>query len=190
MPSSSTKPDFDYTKIIQACADGERAALEALYKQESPRLLGVVRRIVGDLSSAEDIVHDAFINIWKNAASYKAEKGSARGWVYSVARNLALNHVRNHGRTVDVGDEAVEAMMAKHSLQEWNGDMAGISKQINVNRLNICLETLEPQRRACIVQAYVDGLSHAEIAERLQTPLGTVKSWIVRSLKALRECLS
>jgi len=95
---------FDYQSHLDACARGERPALQALYDQEGARLLGVARRIVRDDALAEDIVHDAFIRIWTRAASFDPARGSARGWIYSITRNLALNHVRDGAREAPLDD--------------------------------------------------------------------------------------
>ena len=95
-------PEFDYEATLAACAAGERAAMQRLYAQEGGRLLGVVQRIVRDAALAEDIVHDACVNIWTRAARFDPARGSARGWIYSVARNLALNAVRDGARELAV----------------------------------------------------------------------------------------
>lgn len=181
--------EFDYEATLAACARGQGAALQRLYTQESPRLLGVVQRIVRNLPQAEDIVHDAFVNIWNRAGSYQPGKGSARGWIYTVARNLALNAVRDGAREVDVPDEAWATLDAETSLAAWRHVEDQFEWQDTAGRMGLCLERLEPVRRNCVLHAYLDGLSHAEIAERVQAPLGTVKAWIKRSLTALKECL-
>ncbi|MBZ9784944.1 sigma-70 family RNA polymerase sigma factor [Pseudomonas sp. REP124] len=167
---------FDYEHHLAACARGERQALRDLYMQESPRLLGVARRLVGDAALAEDIVHDAFLKIWAGAAHFDPARGSARGWMYSVTRHLALNHLRDHSREIQGDVEVPDTFDAVDGLQ-------------HSARIHRCLEQLEPARRSCIVHAYVDGYSHAQISHRLGTPLGTVKAWIKRSLTALRECM-
>ena len=99
------EPLFDYEACLLACARGERQALVALYAQESARLLGVARRIARDDALAEDIVHDAFIRIWTRAASYDPQRGSARGWVFSVTRHLALNFMRDNRLEVQVSED-------------------------------------------------------------------------------------
>ncbi|MDD0809958.1 sigma-70 family RNA polymerase sigma factor [Curvibacter sp. RS43] len=180
---------FDYEATLAACARGQGAALQRLYTQESPRLLGVVQRIVRNLPQAEDIVHDAFVNIWNRAGSYQPGKGSARGWIYTVARNLALNAVRDGAREVDVPDEAWAALDAETSMAAWRHVEDQFEWQDTAGRMGLCLERLEPVRRNCVLHAYLDGLSHAEIAQRVDAPLGTVKAWIKRSLTALKECL-
>ncbi|MBA4360460.1 MAG: sigma-70 family RNA polymerase sigma factor [Pseudomonas mandelii] len=167
---------FDYEAHIAACARGERQALRDLYVQESPRLLGVAKRLVRDTALAEDIVHDAFIKIWNGAAQFDPARGSARGWIFSLTRHLALNFIRDNSREIQGDFDGVD-------------DTATFDAQAHSGRIHQCLEQLEPARRACILHAYVDGYSHAEISHKLGTPLGTVKAWIKRSLTALRECM-
>lgn len=180
---------FDYEAALHACARGERQALQRLYEQESPRLLGVVQRIVIDRARAEDIVHDAFIKIWSGAASFDARRGTARGWMFTVARHLALNSVRNGAREVQLDEDDDGDSHAQVSIEGWQEVGDAFDWQVNPGRLHVCLEQLEPVRRNCIFHAYVDGYSHQQIAQKLGAPLGTVKAWIKRSLASLRECI-
>ena len=190
MNPSAALPDatlsFNYEQALADCARGDRQALQSLYQQESRHLLGVAKRIVRQAQEAEDVVHDAFMNIWIGAASFDASLGSGRGWIYSVTRNLALNTVRNGAREVSVDEETADAhntMAAYAQLTE------AFELNASLGKLNECLARLEPARRNCILYAYVDGCSHGEIAQRTQTPLGTVKAWIKRGMVALRECM-
>lgn len=183
-------PDFDYEAALEQCAAGRRSALEALYRHEGPRLLGVAQRILRDRARAEDIVHDAFVNIWNQAGSFDAARGSARGWLYSVARNLALNAVRDTRRETVVDDDTAAALDARDSIEAWHDTRDAFDWRDSAGRIGPCLEQLEPVRRNCLLHAYVEGLSHGEIAQRLGAPLGTVKAWIKRSLKALKDCLA
>ncbi|WP_144630870.1 sigma-70 family RNA polymerase sigma factor [Bordetella genomosp. 13] len=189
MPPSPDEA-FDYEAAVQACARQQRDALQALYRQEGARLLGVARRIAGNTALAEDIVHDAFVNIWNNAGSFDASRGSARGWIYSITRNQALNTVRDYGRAYTLDEATVERLDAEAALQDWRQRGAFAHWSDEAHRLAACLDQLPAERRRCIVHAYVEGLTHTEIAQRVDTPLGTVKAWIARSLKSLRECLS
>ncbi len=184
----SQPPLFDYEAALRACARGERSALQQLYEQESPRLLGVVQRIVRDLALAEDIVHDAFIRIWNKAGTYDQTRGSARGWIFSLTRHLALNAVRNNARHLQIEPDE-EGDMAHAAIDGWQEQADAFDWRVNPGRIEACLEQLEPVRRNCVLHAYVDGYSHQEIAQRLGAPLGTVKAWIRRSLTALRECI-
>jgi RNA polymerase sigma-70 factor (ECF subfamily) len=188
MPLSLT--EFDYEEAVQACARRQNDALQRLYKQEGARLLGVVQRIVRDTALAEDIVHDAFVKIWTHAAGFDTTKGSARGWIYSITRHLALNAVRDSRRQIDVDDDTFIAIDARVSIEAWHDAADTFAWKANAGRIAPCLERLEPVRRNCLLHAYVEGLSHSEIADRIGAPLGTVKAWIKRSLTALKECLT
>ncbi|MPS29933.1 MAG: sigma-70 family RNA polymerase sigma factor [Alcaligenaceae bacterium] len=181
---------FDYEAALSACAAGRHEALERLYRQESPRLLGVARRIVGDTALAEDVVHDAFVNIWKEARRFDPQRGSARGWIYSITRHLALNFVRDHARVVVPSEAESARLETDAAMAQWQDARRSPDWSDHVARMQPCLDALPADRQSCIVYAYLDGLTHAEIAERMDTPLGTIKAWISRSLKALKECLS
>ena len=181
---------FGYEQALRDCASGDREALQRIYRQESRHLLGVALRIVRQRQQAEDVLHDAFMNIWSRAATFDATRGSGRGWIYSVTRNLALNCVRNGAREVSVDEETAEALDVQHSLEVHRDQLDAFEMRANLGRLNDCLSQLEPARRNCILYAYVDGCSHGEIAERTGTPLGTVKAWIKRCMGCLRECMA
>lgn len=183
MPSSAST--FDYEAALQACARGERFALRALYEREARWLLGVAMRIVRDRERAEDVLHDAFLQVWDHAASFEPALGSARGWIYTVVRHAALKALREPARmqAVDVAE-----LTALSDAQQQAAD--DDDRALDADSLERCLQRLEAPRRACVVHAFVDGYTHEQIAERLNTPLGTVKSWIRRSLASLKECLS
>lgn len=181
-------PPFDYEAALLACARGERFAFRALYEREGRWLLGVALRIVRDRERAEDVLHDAFLQVWQSAASYQPALGSARGWIYTVVRHRALKELRDSGRATafDPSELAVLSDRQQSALHDLHGDDRGLDPQA----LERCLQRLEQARRACVLHAFVDGYTHEQIAERLQTPLGTVKSWIRRSLASLKECMA
>ncbi len=183
-PTLSTVTDFDYEAALEACARGERFALNALYQRESRWLLGVAQRIVGDRDSAHDVLQDAFLQIWQRAASYQRALGSARGWVYTVVRHRALDMARRAGREIGVGDD-IEAI--SDARQDLTSPESAFPDPTALDR---CLERLDERKREAIVCAFVEGYTHEQIATQLSTPVGTVKSWIRRGLLALRDCLS
>jgi RNA polymerase sigma-70 factor (ECF subfamily) len=188
-PVPATPADFDYEAALAACAAGDRQAMRRLYDQEAPRMLGVALRVVRQRALAEDIVHDACVSIWTRAASFDPARGSARGWIYTLVRNLALNTVRaNHH--VDLDETAVDLRQAELAVDAHHYIAEAFELNASLGRLQHCLGTLDAARRNCVLHAYVDGCSHGEIAERLGAPLGTVKAWIRRSLLALRECMA
>ncbi len=180
---------FDHDAALRACAQGDRDALRRIYERESRYLLGVALRIVRDRAAAQDVLHDAFVAIWSRAASFDAGRGAGRGWIYSVVRHAALNRIRDGSREFVPDDAAAALHDAKAALAAWQQGHDEMDRAATLGRLGHCLDGLDPVRRACVLHAYVDGCSHSEIALRVQAPLGTVKAWIQRSLRALRECM-
>jgi RNA polymerase sigma-70 factor, ECF subfamily len=180
-------PAFDHDAALLACARGERFALRVLYEHEGRWLLGVVRRIVRDAALAEDVLQDAFLQIWQRAETFDPALGSGRGWIYTVVRHQALRAVRGSASDPVLLDP--ETLTGVSDLQQAQSDEDD-ERGLDPDSLERCLQRLDAPRRACVVHAFVDGYTHEQIAERLNTPLGTVKSWIRRSLLALKECLS
>ncbi len=181
--------ELDHAAVLAKCAHGEHDALHQLYVHEGARLLGVVLRIVKDRGMAEDIVHDACLNIWQRADSFDPDKGSARAWIFSVARHLALNAIRYRDREITFDSDVPSEFDHDEHFQHADVAEEAFDWQTG-QRMDSCLEQLEPERRNCVLHAYVDGLSHAEISAHTGAPLGTVKAWIKRSLLRLRECMA
>lgn len=187
-PISTSADGFDYESALEACARGERFALRALYERESRWLLGVAQRIVRDHDTAHDVLQDAFLQVWQRASTYQRALGSARGWIYTVVRHRALDEARRHRPEQAVGDD-LEALAEAHGFQSA---AAADLEQSNshAEAIERCMQALDERKRECIAYAFVEGYTHDQIAERLATPVGTVKSWIRRGLLALKECLS
>ncbi|MBN9408645.1 MAG: sigma-70 family RNA polymerase sigma factor [Burkholderiales bacterium] len=181
---------FDYESALARCARGEHPALAELYQRECAWLLGVAMRIVRERSRAEDALHDAFLRIWTRAASFDPAQGSARGWIYSVVRHTALNQVRDGAREVTLDEESAMATEVQHAVEQYRQAWAPAELRGDLGHLQHCLDALPAERRDCILFAYVEGCSHGEIAQRTGTPLGTVKAWLQRGMKALRECMA
>ncbi|MGQ3113934.1 MAG: sigma-70 family RNA polymerase sigma factor [Hydrogenophaga sp.] len=189
-PLPPSDPDaFDHDAALAACARGDRAALRRLYEHEGRYLLGVALRIVRDRATAEDVLHDAFMNIWTRAATFDARRGAGRGWMYGIVRHRALDAVRSGARTVSADEAQMDALQAEDPPAA--PDMAeAFALRADLGRLDDCLARLDTPKRNCVLYAYLDGCSHSEIAERLGAPLGSVKAWIRRGLASLRECLA
>lgn len=187
--STPSTPAFDYEAAVQACARGERYALRALYEREARWLLGVALRIVRDRARAEDVVQDAFLQVWQHAATFQPALGSARGWVFTLVRHAALKVVREPGPAhfLQAMEPEVLTQLSDHQQAR---DGAAEDRGIDGDSLERCLARLEQAQRACVIHAFVDGYTNEQIAARLQTPLGTVKSWIRRSLASLKECMA
>ena len=170
---------FDYEAALAACARGDRYALRAVYERERRWLMAVALRITRRRELAEEVLHDAFVQIWRKAATFDPALGSARGWIYTVVRHRALNAVRSSARTVAVDEGALVALADAQAA--WR---AG-EREIDAGALAECLGRLDDQKRTCVVLAFVDGYTHEELAKHLDAPLGTVKSWIRRALLSL-----
>ncbi|MES2194177.1 MAG: sigma-70 family RNA polymerase sigma factor [Pseudomonadota bacterium] len=179
--SASTADDREaqMSAALARCAAGDRAALQVIYDLESARMIGVARRILFRQDLAEEAVHDAFVRIWRGARGFDPQRGSARGWLYAVVRNRALSIHRAEHR-YDGTDENV--------LEEIDSE-AAIERMPETSALRNCLERIERPRRDVVILAYAHGMSHSELAARLKVPLGTVKSWVRRSLFSLQECM-
>jgi len=176
---------FDCEAALYACARGDQAALRAIYDHEARRLMGVALRIVRRRELADEVLHDAFLQIWQKAGSYSPALGAARGWIYSVVRHRALNALRDYRREHPASDVLIDDLMSNE-----RGPLDLLSSERETHALHRCLQRLDEHKRACILLAYVDGMSQAQIADHLSCPLGTVKAWTRRGLLALKECLS
>jgi RNA polymerase sigma-70 factor (ECF subfamily) len=169
--------------LIEAVGMGSRTALKRLYELESRRLYGIALRIVGRPEIAADVLQDAFLQVWQNAKNFDPERGAGGAWLTGIVRFRALDAVRKFGREIPsedptLGDEVFEPDVIER-----------LDAEAEARALTRCLRRLDDRQRRCVVLAFVDGFSHAEIAERLAAPLGSVKSWVRRGLLALRSCL-
>ena len=168
--------------IFQA-GGGDQAALRRLYVAESARLFGIALKILRERSAAQDALQDGFVAVWQRARQFDPARGPARVWLAAIVRHRALDLVRRRGRETlsddpGLGDEAVT-----------DDPVERIAAAADGARLHDCLKGLEEKNRRSIVLAFVDGLSHAQVAEKLDLPLGTVKAWIRRGLLSLRACM-
>lgn len=176
---------FDYASALAECAVGDRRALRRLYDEEAGRLMSVAQRVVRRRELAEEVVQEAFIQIWQKAATFDGSLGSARAWIYTIVRNRALNVVRDGAREDLVDADGIERA---HQPEGLIAD--AVERLAADSRLRHCLETIERQKRDSILLSYVAGYSHGEIAGLLGVPIGTAKSWVRRGVAALKDCVS
>jgi RNA polymerase sigma factor (sigma-70 family) len=177
-PDSATEAQL--AAAVARCAAGEHSALRVIYEMEGPRMVGVARRILRRKDLAEDAVQDTFMRVWRAARSFDPKRGAARTWLYTILRNCSLSILRDESRFT-FEEEPVDGL----ALTSENA----IARLPETSALRRCLERLDAPRRAVVVLSYVHGLSHGELAGRLGVPLGTVKSWVRRSLMSLQECM-
>jgi RNA polymerase sigma-70 factor (ECF subfamily) len=172
----------DIAGLLAAVAEGDRTAFRSLYDLQSARLYGIAMRVTRQPSLAADAVQDAFLQVWRHAVRYDATRGAPEAWLVSLVRYRALDIARRRQRETS-DDDIPEA-------EDTDPDPLARLEQSEAGRaLHACLAQLEEERRRLIVLAFVEGLTHAEVAAKLAMPLGTAKSWIRRGLQALRTCL-
>lgn len=170
--------------LIDRVAQGDRKALAAVYERTSAKVYGVCLRIARDREAADEILQDTYLKVWNRAGRFDAGVASPITWLCAIARNTAIDWVRKHG--------APAAAPLEEIAEPASGlDDALEAMQAGEDRALIfdCLETLPPNHKRAIRLAYFDGSTHSELAAIMQVPLGTMKSWIRRSLIQLRGCL-
>lgn len=170
--------------LLQGVARGDRDALKRVYERQSVRLFGVANAILRDRDRAADALHNAFLSVHRRAGQFDPERGAAEAWLAAIVRHAALDIIRAQGRELPCDDPALgDVPVAPEALAALESSEQGAA-------LKRCLEGLPEKNRQGILLAFVHGLSHPQIAQKLEQPLGTVKAWIRRGLLALRECLA
>jgi RNA polymerase sigma factor (sigma-70 family) len=153
-----------------------------------------VLRIQRDRAQAEDLLQEVYVSVWKAAASFDAARSQPLTWLTHIARNRAIDSLRRaqaqprlESTTRDDDDDRPDALEAQADDAPGPLDLLGLASQ--KRELSACMEKLTPPQRQSVALAFFDGLSHAEVAEQLREPLGTVKSWVRRALNTLKGCL-
>lgn len=158
---------------------GDQASFKILYELTSPKLYGLLIKLMGDPDTAADVLQEAFTKVWLNADKCDVTLGHAWPWLCQVSRNTALDKLRQQKR-LPISIEDIEWVENEHCLSdEWQNDID----------LSYCLEKLSTEPRQAVIYAYLYGLTHTELAEKFQKPLGTLKSWIRRAMLELEICL-
>ena len=185
----------ELSQLLARAGLGDRAAFARLYEATSGHLYAVVQRIQRDRALAEDLLQEIYVSVWKAAASFDAARSQPLTWLTHIARNRAIDSLRRaqaQPRTeslspADDDDDRPDPADTLASPDPGPLDLLGRASQRR--ELDHCLERLTPPQRQSVALAFFDGLSHAEVAEHLRQPLGTVKSWVRRALMTLKACL-
>jgi RNA polymerase sigma-70 factor, ECF subfamily len=171
--------------VLVRLANGELPALEELYDRYKTMAYSIAFRITNDATLAEDVVQDAFLGAWRNAARYVEGKGSVKTWLLSIVHHRAIDAVRRRRPTTDLPDTESTAPAQLQLPDVW----ADVSASLDADTVKGALATLSDVQREAIELAYFGGLTQQEIAERTETPLGTVKSRMRLGLLAMRRHL-
>jgi RNA polymerase sigma-70 factor (ECF subfamily) len=171
--------------LVRAVADGDRQSLARLYDRYAGQLLALGQRILADRREAEDLLHDVFLEVWRQAGSYDAERGSVRAWLLMRLRSRALDRRKAAGfaRVVSIEERRLPEPPSAPPSGE---DPAFAPDREAVRR---ALAELPAEQRQVLELGYFEGLSSSEIAERVAAPIGTVKSRVAAALAKLRSCL-
>ncbi|WP_417595445.1 sigma-70 family RNA polymerase sigma factor [Oceanospirillum sp.] len=185
MKSETLEPTH-LKELLTRCQQQDPKALKSLYKATSSHLFAVLLRILRNESYAEDCLQQVFLKIWNNAGQYNPDIARPMTWMNTIARNQALDWLRRYknDQLNDSDDvllqQADPAKQTDSLAQQWQ----------NSDKVHHCLKELKDAQRQCIELAYFEGHSHQELSERLDQPLGTVKTWIRRGLERLKSCLT
>lgn len=184
-PTASRDASDELDRLLARCSLGDHAAFGALYEATSAKLFGIALRMLRREAWAEEALQEAYVKIWRHAGSYNAARGRPMTWMINVVRNQSLDLLRR-------ADYRAQE-------EEWNPDtdqrmssdnpaaLAETSEEMQ--RVLACLGRLGEEQRRCILLSYHQGLTPTEVAQRVERPVGTVKTWIRRGLLKVRECL-
>ena len=178
---------------LMAVARQDSQAFRALYEASSPKLFGFVLRILQKRELAEEVLQESFVSIWNNASSYQSSLAAPMTWMTTIVRNRAFDLLRklNNGQHYELEIDAEyfdpEIMSALESADA--SPLQALELSQDAKALASCMSRLEGLHRQAMALAFYHDLSHSEVAEQMQLPMGTVKTWIRRGLDRLRTCL-
>ena len=182
--------DAELIALLDRVASQDAAALKALYDLCSSKLYGLAVRVVSNREWAEDVLQEAFLNIWRSAGDYRASLSPPMAWMGLIVRSRGLDLLRR--RTSDRAHvtQELDEYLADTLEGETPNPMDTAQASEQAWALHQCLGRLDNRQREVVSLAYIRDLSHSELAQQLKLPLGTVKTWIRRGLDQLRLCMA
>lgn len=171
--------------ILRQIVARDPRSMELLYDRYGGIAYALAVRVLGDAGAAEDVVQEAFFNIWRQGTSYDTTRGSVRTWLLTVVHHRAIDRIRSM-RAKTRGDVAIDSMLSLQAKEDtWTTVSAGLERE----RVRAAVATLPPEQQQVVEMAYFAGLTQAEIAERVGIPLGTVKGRMRLAVAKLRDAL-
>lgn len=180
-------PDADRTdrETMERLASGDLGALDRLYEHYGAMSYSIAYRITRDSSAAEDVVQEAFLGVWRNAARYADARGTVRTWLLSIVHHRAIDAIRRRRPTTELPETEAGLPTNLTMPDTWTEVAAGLDRLT----VQAALARLSDVQREAIELAYFAGLTQTEIAERTGAPLGTVKGRLRLGLDALRAAM-
>lgn len=175
---------LDDVELLREAARGELSAISVVYDRFAGLLLSMAEKILTDRAMAEDLVHDVFLEVWRHAASYDPARGSVRTWMLVRLRSRALDRMRSARSRREVGSDDSEPTSGLTELDREDPSLEPDRKSIRR-----ALAELPAEQRQVLELAYFQGLTSSEIAERMGSPLGTVKSRTAAAIAKLRSVM-
>lgn len=166
--------------------EGDHAAFRRVYEQTSRKLFGVCLRVLADRAVAEDALQDIYVSVWQNAARFDASRASPITWLCTIARNHAIDIRRSARRRLERADK-IHPIAAAETTPMIDAVLVEAESERDALA---CLDRLGEDQRLSIRQAFLEGLTYQELADKRAVPLGTMKSWIRRGLIEMRRCLA
>lgn len=185
LPKQNGEAALD-ASLVRQLLQRDMRAFEQIYDRHSRLVYGLVYRIVQQAGTAEEVVQDVFLQLWRNAARYDASRGPFLPWLLTMARHRALDTLRLKSERQRRREDQTDELPGACAAPQFEKQLDEKRRAVQVREL---MTSLQPQQKRAIELAYFEGLSHTEIAATLQEPLGTVKSWIRNGLMRLREGL-
>lgn len=183
-----SEQNAELDSLMSLAAGGDQVAFRRFYDLASPSILAILVRLMKDRYQAEDVLQDAMVVAWNKASDFNPGLASAKTWITTIARRRALDLLRSDTRRREILHDDARDIRRTMGLDAADAPSSPESAA-TADRLVHCFGELDPNAAACIQFAYLDGLTFSEIADRLSRSLGTVKSWIRRSLVKLKACM-
>lgn len=186
LTESTDLREQDWAALIERMAGGDEYALSTFYDRTNRLVFGLVLRILNDAGRAEEVLLDVYMQVWRQAARYDPSRGKTLSWLLTIARSRAIDRLRSC-RQEEMRKESLDA--SEHSFALTTGFQDPTSQPEMQRIVRAALGALPPEQREVIEMAYYLGLSHSEIAARLDQPLGTIKTRTRLGMMKLRERL-